>query len=109
MISALVLSVAMSTVAVPPNERVENHAHPAHNAQPTIRRYERYQEDHDRRVAWEAYTKEIDQLWQDYREAGSTPAAWRKYKLAAAEAKRQYVWQDLYLMPIVDQNPFGHN
>src|SRR5438046_2765971 len=83
MISALVLSVAMSATMVPPGEEVVNHAHPAHYAQPTIRVFERQAEDTDRKLAWVAYCHELDRLWFDYRTAGSTPAAWRRYVDAA--------------------------
>lgn len=103
MISSAVLAVALSTASVPPGQPVLNHAHPSHYAQPTIRIFERRAEDRDRRLAWEAYSKELDQLWADYRTAGSTPAAWRKYIDAAGQAKRRYVVQDPYLAPIVSE------
>jgi len=51
MMSAFVLSVAISTTMVPPGEEVVNHAHPAHYAQPTIRVFERRAEDTDRKLA----------------------------------------------------------
>jgi hypothetical protein len=102
MISAFVLSVAMSTTMVPPGEEVVNHAHPSHYGQPTIRVFERRAEDTDRKLAWVNYCRELDQLWADYRAAGSTPAAWRKYTDAAGQAKRRYVIGDSYLAPIVD-------
>lgn len=101
MISSIVLSLAMSATSVPPGYPVENHAQPAHFAQPTVRVFERYAEDHDRRLAWNAYTLELDQLWSQYRHAGSTPAAWQTYKDAASQARRRYVLQDPYLLPIV--------
>ena len=103
MISAAILSLAMSSTMVPPGQQVVNHAHPAHYAQPTIRIFERRGEDRDRRVAWEAYCKELDTLWAAYRAAGSTPVAWAKYNEAAGQAKRRYVYQDPYLMPIVEE------
>jgi hypothetical protein len=102
MISAFVLTVALSTPATPPGEEVVNHAHPAHYAQPTIRIFERRAEDQDRRAAWLAYCNELDLLWADYRAAGSTPAAFRKYLAAAGQVKRRYVFADPYLSPIVD-------
>jgi hypothetical protein len=102
MISALVLNLAMSTTMVPPGEEVVNHAHPAHYAQPTIRTFERRAEDTDRKLAWVAYCRELDQLWAEYRASGSTPAAWRTYVAAAGQAKRRYVFADPYLAPIVD-------
>lgn len=102
MISAAFLSLALSSTMVPPGQSVVNHAHPAHSAQPTVRIFERRGEDRDRRIAWEAYCKELDQLWADYRAAGSTPVAWARYNDAAGQAKRRYVYQDPYLLPIVD-------
>ena len=102
MVSAFLLSVAVSSTMVPPGEEVVNHAHPGHYAQPTIRNFERRAEDNDRKIAWKSYCKELDQLWSEYRAAGSTPAAWRKYVSAAGQAKRRYVFGDPYLAPIVD-------
>jgi hypothetical protein len=102
MIATFVLSVAMSTTMVPPGEQVVNHAHPGHSAQPTIRIFERRGEDTDRKIAWRGYCQELDQLWAEYRAAGSTPAAWRKYVAEAGLAKRRYVIGDPYLAPIVD-------
>jgi hypothetical protein len=102
MISAIALSIALSAASVPPGEEVVNHAHPGHYAQPTIRTFERRGEDTDRKLAWVAYCRELDLLWSDYRAAGSTPAAWRRYVSAAGQAKRRYVLGDPYLAPIVD-------
>jgi hypothetical protein len=102
MLSAMLLSVALSSTMVPPGEEVVNHAHPGHYAQPTIRIFERRGEDTDRKISWQAYCRELDQLWAEYRAAGSTPAAWRSYVAAAGQAKRRYVFNDPYLAPIVD-------
>jgi hypothetical protein len=106
MLSAMLLSVALSSTMVPPGEEVVNHAHPGHYAQPTIRNFERRGEDTDRKIAWQSYCRELDQLWAEYRAAGSTPAAWRKYSQAAGQAKRRYVFNDPYLAPIVDDFPW---
>jgi hypothetical protein len=102
MVSAYVLSIALSATAVPPGEQVINHAHPAHYGQPTIRVFERRSEDTDRKLAWVSYCRELDILWAQYRAAGSTPAAWRMYVDAAGQAKRRYVYGDPYYAPIVD-------
>ena len=48
--------------------------------------FERRAEDNDRRVAWNAYCRQLDELWSAYRAAGSTPAAFRAYLAAAAQA-----------------------
>jgi hypothetical protein len=106
MLSAMLLSVALSSTMVPPCEEVVNHAHPGHYAQPTIRIFERRPEDTDRKISWQAYCRELDQLWAEYRAAGSTPAAWRSYVQAAGQAKRRYVFNDPYLAPIVDEFPW---
>ena len=106
MIASFVLSVAMSTTMVPPGEQVVNHAHPGHYAQPTIRIFERRTEDNDRKIAWRNYCQELDQVWNAYRTAGSTPAAWRIYVAEAGQAKRRYVFGDPYLAPIVDDFPW---
>jgi hypothetical protein len=106
MLTSFVLSVAMSATMVPPGEQVVNHAHPGHYAQPTIRVFERRAEDTDRKIAWRAYCQELDQLWAEYRAAGSTPVAWRKYVASAGQAKRRYVFGDPYLAPIVDDFPW---
>lgn len=100
MISSVALNLALSAVMVPPDRQVVNHAHPAHYAQPTVQRFERESEDQDRGDRWAAYCKELDQLWQEYREADSTPRAWREYTKALAQAKRRYVIADPYLLPI---------
>lgn len=102
MLSGMLISFTLSATMVPPGEMVANHAHPAHFAQPTIRVFERRAEDQDRKLAWQAYCKELDRLWADYRAAGSTPAAWRTYVREAGQAKRRYVLGDPYLAPIVD-------
>ena len=102
MITSFVLSLALSSTMVPPGAPVVNHAHAGHFAQPTIRIFERRSEDLDRRILWQAYCQELDQLWAEYRAAGSTPAAWRIYVAAAGQAKRRYVFRDPYLAPIVD-------
>jgi hypothetical protein len=101
MIAASILAVALAATSAPPGEEVVNHAHPGHYAQPTIRTFERRAEDQDRRIAWLAYCRELDLLWADYRGAGSTPAAFRRYLAAAGQAKRRYVYNDPYLTPIV--------
>jgi hypothetical protein len=103
MISAFVLSVAMSSTMVPPGEEVVNHAHPGHYAQPTIRVFERRAEDSDRRVAWNAYCRQLDELWAAYRATGSTPAAFRTYLAALGQAKRRYVLADPYLAPVIEE------
>jgi len=102
MISHVVLAAALSMSAnlVEPNEMTADHSQPYHFTQPTIRRFERREEDSDRRRNWESYTRELDDLWQQYRDAGSTPSAWRKYKSRARDAKRRYIYRDRYLMPV---------
>jgi hypothetical protein len=103
MLTSLVLSVALSAAAVPPGAFVEEHAPPGQEgAQPTIRRFERRADEMDRRLAWEAYNNELTQLWNDYREAGSTPKAWREYNRAAAQAKRRYVIADPFYAPVTE-------
>lgn len=102
MLSAFAISLALSATMVPPGEEVVNHAHPGHYAQPTIRVFERRAEDNDRRVAWNGYCRQLDELWSAYRAAGSTPAAFRAYLAAAAQAKRRYVLADPYLAPVIE-------
>jgi hypothetical protein len=102
MISALVVSMSLTAVAVPPGQEVVNHAHPGHYAQPTLRSFERRPVDEDRRAAWLAYCRELELLWEEYRAAGSTPSAWRQYLSQAGQAKRRYVFGDPYLAPIID-------
>ncbi len=94
--------VLATVVAVPPGELTVNHAQPYHWAQPTIRRFEREEEDDSRRSNWELYVRELDELWKDYRRAGSTPRAWQAYKREAAQAKRRFIVNDPYYAPIVD-------
>jgi hypothetical protein len=101
LMAELMLATGLSLAMVPPNEPTVNHAHPLHYGQPTIRRFERRDEDNDRRRAWEAYVVELTDLWRDYVDAGRTPRAWRTYKESAAEAKRRYVYDDIYLAPVL--------
>jgi hypothetical protein len=68
---------------------------------PVIRVFERRAEDAERRANWNAYCRELDQLWLQYRASGSTPEAWRSYVAAADQAKLRYVSNDPYLVPIV--------
>lgn len=95
------LNAATLATMVPPGELTENHAQPYHWAQPEIHRFERQPDDDDRRLAWEAYVQELDNLWKNYRAAGSTPRAWIDYKKAVREAKRRYVFDDIYLAPVL--------
>jgi hypothetical protein len=97
MLTAFLLATA---TLVPPGEWVVDHSHTGHFAQPTLRRFERYEEDNDRRIAYDAYCNELDQLWAQYRKDGSTPAAFKAYEKAAAEAKRRYVYNDPFLAPV---------
>lgn len=105
MLSAWALSLAMSTTSVPPCGSVANHGQVGHSTQPTIRRYERYEEDHGRRLAWEAYTLELDNAWKAYRAAGSTAEAFQNYKKLAGQAKTRYIYQDPYYAPILPMTP----
>jgi hypothetical protein len=105
MLSAWAVSLAMSTTSVPPGASVANHGQVGHSTQPTIRRYERYEEDYGRRLAWEAYTQELDKAWKAYRAAGSTPAAFQNYKKVAGQAKTRYIYQDPYFAPILPMTP----
>src|SRR5688500_18520105 len=101
MLSAWALSLAVSATSVPPCCPVANHGQVGHYTQPTIRRYEQYEEDHGRRLAWEAYSLELDKAWKDYRAAGSTADAFLTYKKVAGQAKTRYIYQDPYYAPIL--------
>jgi hypothetical protein len=68
---------------------------------PVVQLFERRAEDNERRANWNAYCRELDQLWTQYRAAGSTPEAWRVYVGAVDQAKLRYVANDLYFVPIV--------
>ena len=105
MLTGLVLSVAMASTALPPGAPVANHAGIGKHLQPTIRRFERYEEDNERRLAWNAYCKELDVLWAKYRAAGSTPEAFKAYQNAALTAKRHYVYQDPYHTAVPESDP----
>lgn len=90
----------VATLGVAPGKEVVNHNQPYHSGQPIIHRFERGAEDEARHRSWDAYNRELDDLWQEYREGGSTARGWQKYKDAVAEAKRAYVTRDKYLAPI---------
>lgn len=97
--AGMLLSAAL---AVPPGEMAVEHTQPGHSGQPVIRRFERREEDNGRRLAWDGYVRELDFLWSEYRRKGSTTRAWRDYKRAVGQAKRRYVFQDPYLVPVVE-------
>jgi hypothetical protein len=97
----LLTYAAALTTMVPPGEYTENHAHPQHYGQPVIRRFERRPEDDDRRLAWESYVQELDNLWLAYRAAGSTPRAWLEYRESVSELKRRYIFADPYYAPVL--------
>lgn len=97
-LTGLVLSMA---VMVPPGQLTEDHTQPYHWGQPVIRRFERRDDDMDRGRAWQAYVRELNDLWADYRDAGSTPSAFRRYQAAAGQAKRRYIYRDIYYAPIL--------
>lgn len=101
MVSSLVLMIATSATMVPPGYPTANHGSPGTYTQPVIRRYERFEEDYSRRLAWERHTRRLDNLWRDFRDAGSTPEAFDKYQAEAAKAKRDYVFADPYLAPVL--------
>ena len=103
MMSAWLVSLAMSSTMVPPGHSVENHAHVAHTGQPTIQLFERRAIDRSRRLAWNSYVAELDQHWVGYRAAGSTPEAWADYKFKVNAAKMKYLYNDPYLLPIIDE------
>lgn len=68
---------------------------------PVVRVFERRTEDAERRANWNAYCRELDQLWAQYRAAGSTPEAWRVYVGSVDQAKLRYISADPYYVPIV--------
>jgi hypothetical protein len=99
MLSAWALSLAIS------NTSVSIGCHSANHAQPTIRRFERYDTDHARRLAWEAYTQQLDKAWKDYRAAGSTDEAFQNYRKVAGQAKTRYIYNDPHYAPILPMTP----
>jgi hypothetical protein len=105
MLTALALSVALNAAAVPPGSAVVNHASPGHYAQPTVQIFERKQVDDYRRANWLRYNADLDAHWRAYRATGSTPAAWQAYQVNAEAAKRRYLVDDPYLLPVVTPSP----
>lgn len=93
---SLAALLVASAVAVPPGEPVVDHSQPGHVTQPAQHYFRRRLVDDARGHAWMCYVDELDALWADYRAAGSTPEAWKKYLIRAAAAKRCYVYQDPY-------------
>jgi hypothetical protein len=102
MLPALALTVALGATAVPPGWPVENHAHPGHYAQPTVQVFARKPVDEYRKANWHRYNAELELRWQAYRAAGSTPAAWQAYQASAEGAKFRYLYDDPYLLPVVE-------
>ena len=68
----------------------------------TVRRFEDRRMDDERRDNYGVYVNELDQLWREYRAAGSTPQAFRIYQREAAQAKQRYIYRDPWLVPIHD-------
>ncbi len=96
---ALLLSaIAAAALAVPPDALPANHNQPYHGGDPVVRVFERWPDDDHRQHAWECYAQHLDQAWQRYRAAGSTPEAWAFYKHELALLKRTYVYGDIYLV-----------
>ncbi len=91
-----------AVLAVPPNQQPRDHTQPYHFGAPVIRRFERREDDDFRHRAWDAYVRELDSLWVEYRRAGSTARAWEGYKRAVGQAKRGYVYRDIYLVPVTE-------
>jgi hypothetical protein len=103
MLTSIVFAAVMSATMVDPSrgEQVESHGSPGTFTQPVVRRYERFGIDNSRRTAWDRYCVELDELWREFREAGSTPAAFRTYMDKANRLKSRYVHDDPYLMPVL--------
>jgi len=96
-LAALLVTTAFM---VPPGEQVADHSQPYHYTQPTIRTFERRDEDEARERNWESYVRELEDLWLEYREAGSTVRAWKRYQRQAYQAKRRFIYNDPYYAPI---------
>ena len=103
MLPALALSVVLSASAVPPVFVAENEGDGVHLDQPTVQVFARQGIDEYRRANWVRYNAELEQLWQVYRAAGSTPVAWQAYQASANAAKYRYLYDDPYLLPVVRQ------
>ncbi len=67
-----------------------------------IRTFEGREADNARKTNWQQYCGELDQAWTKYRKAGSTPEAFKAYKVEAMAAKRKYVSNDTLLVPIFE-------
>lgn len=65
-----------------------------------IRVFEGRELDEQRRANYKIYCDALDELWKEYRAAGSTPAAFKIYQVKASELKRDYVDADPYFVPI---------
>jgi hypothetical protein len=101
MMSALALSVVVSTTATPFPLADGPDAAGQDAISPTIRRCERCPVDQARKQAWLAYGRELDRAWNEYRAAGSTVEAMERYKQAVGQAKTRYIYQDPYYAPIL--------
>lgn len=101
MMTSIVMSVVLSAAMVPPGAEVANNGSPGTSTQPVLRRFERYDVDRGRRLAWERHNRRLDSLWRQFREAGSTTEAWETYLVEAEKAKRDYVFADPYLAPVL--------
>jgi len=84
----------LAALGVPPGATPTNNAQPYHGGDPVVRRFEQKADDDFRRRSWEAYCRRLDELWAEYRAAGSTDRAFAVYKRGLAVARRDYVYRD---------------
>jgi hypothetical protein len=101
MLHAITMSLALSTPVVPCCESAGRAGESAPQGGHLVRRFERKPTDDARRLSWHAYVQELDRLWNQYRQSGSTPEAFEQYKAAATALKSRHVYGDVYLTPIM--------
>ena len=111
MLSAWLVSLAMSTTMVPPGQPLQvNHAHPAHGGQPVIVVMDPYRraEDQLRRANWNVYCEQLTAAWDKFEKNRNADfdLALKTYKADANAIKYKYLNDDPYLVPIVDNRPW---
>ena len=96
MLSAFLLSLSLTAALQSPAAAADRLG--ADFLQPAPLRSEQPGE-FSRRLAWEAYCRDRDRLEREYREAGATPAAWKRYQAHIKRLRMYYLFDDLFVTP----------
>lgn len=88
MVSLCLTALLFTSVETAPAQSVRPMA-----ATPITATHERVSADYSRRMAWEAYTRAVERLEKEYRNAGFTPAARQRYQAQLKRLQLYYVFE----------------